>query len=63
MGRRDKTYLDSQLFQVKLSCGHKVIMAISLVQKRTVLTQWLMCCATNRKVVGSISVGVTGIFH
>jgi len=25
--------------------------------------QWLRCCATNRKVVGSIPAGVIGIFH
>jgi len=27
------------------------------------LAQWLRCCATNRKVAGSIPHGVTGIFH
>ena len=26
------------------------------------MVQWLRCCATNRKVAGSISVGVIGIF-
>ena len=25
--------------------------------------RWLRCCATNRKVVGSIPAGVIGIFH
>ena len=29
----------------------------------TAVAQWLRCCATNRKVAGSISDGVTGIFH
>ena len=29
----------------------------------TVVAQWLRCCATNRKVAGSIPAGVTGIFH
>jgi len=29
----------------------------------TAEAQWLRCCATNRKVAGSISNGVTGIFH
>ena len=29
----------------------------------TALAQWLRCCATNRKVAGSISDGVIGIFH
>jgi len=28
----------------------------------TAVTQWLRCCATNRKVAGSIPVGVTGFF-
>jgi len=26
------------------------------------LAQWLRCCATNRKVVGSIATGVIGYF-
>ena len=26
----------------------------------TALAQWLRCCATNRKVAGSISAGVSG---
>jgi len=28
----------------------------------TAVAQWLRCCATNRKVVGSIPAGVSGIF-
>ena len=28
----------------------------------TVVAQWLRCCATNRKVPGSISTGVSGFF-
>ena len=28
----------------------------------TVVAQWLRCCATNRKVRGSISTGVSGFF-
>jgi len=27
------------------------------------VAQWLKCCATNRKVAGSIPAGVIGIFH
>ena len=27
------------------------------------VAQWLRCCATNQKVVGSIPDGVIGIFH
>jgi len=29
----------------------------------TAIAQWLRCCATNRKVAGSIPDGVIGIFH
>ena len=29
----------------------------------TAVAQWLRCCATNRKVAGSIADVVTGIFH
>ena len=29
----------------------------------TAVAQWLRCCATNRKVAGSIPDGITGIFH
>ena len=29
----------------------------------TAVAQWLWCCATNRKVTGSIPDGVIGIFH
>jgi len=33
------------------------------IKMETVVAQWLRCCATNRKVAGSIPAGVTGIFH
>ena len=29
----------------------------------TAIAQWIRCCATNRKVAGSIPDGVIGIFH
>ena len=29
----------------------------------TAVAQWLRCCATNRKIAGSIPVGVIGVFH
>ena len=29
----------------------------------TAVAQWLRCCATNRKIAGSIKDGVFGIFH
>ena len=31
--------------------------------KGTAVAQWLRCCATNRKVAGSIPDGATGIVH
>ena len=31
--------------------------------KGTAVAHWLRCCATNRKVAGSIPAGVIGIFH
>ena len=34
-----------------------------IIVKVTAVAQWLRCCATNRKVAGSIPGGVTGIFH
>jgi hypothetical protein len=33
------------------------------LEKGTAVAQWLMYCATNRKVAGSIPDGVIGIFH
>jgi hypothetical protein len=32
-------------------------------KKGTALVQCLWCCATNRKIAGSIPAGVIGIFH
>ena len=33
------------------------------VKEGTAVAEWLRCCATNRKVAGSIPDGVIGIFH
>ena len=33
------------------------------ISYHTAVAQWLRCCVTNRKVVGSIPDGVIGIFH
>ena len=35
----------------------------SLLLLGTAAAQWLRCCATNRKVAGSIQDGVTRMFH
>ena len=31
--------------------------------RETAVAQWLRCCATNRKLAGSIPDGVIGVFH
>ena len=35
---------------------------VTIVNWETAVAQWLRCCATNRKVAGSIPPGVTGFF-
>ena len=37
-------------------------MCFLFISEGTAVAQWLMCCATNRKVAGSIPADVTGIF-
>ena len=56
--------------QTRSKLSHKQHTQCSIVLKQTVLcllgpavAQWLRCCATDRKDVGSIPVGVIGIFH
>ena len=50
-------------------CKEIVLMAlhnsflIVLLDIWTAVAQWLRCCATNRKVAGSIPDGVIGVFH
>jgi hypothetical protein len=34
----------------------------TLDRQGTAVAQWLRCCATNRKVAGSITAGVSGFF-
>ena len=41
----------------------RLVMLIVIHKEGTVVAQWLRCCATNRKVAGSIPDGVIGIFH
>ena len=36
---------------------------LCIILEGTAVAQWLRCCATNRKVAGSILDGVIGIFH
>ena len=39
------------------------LLSLLATMRGTAVAQWLRCCATNRKVAGSISDGVSGIFH
>ena len=41
----------------------RVFILSTLFLKGTAVAQWLKCCATNRKVAGSIPVGVIGNLH
>jgi len=50
----------------KKVCGcihHPYIFVFLFIPVGTAVAQWLTCCATNRKVSGSIPAGVIGIFH
>jgi hypothetical protein len=38
-------------------------MKVQYYELGTTVAQWLRCCATSRKVAGSIPDGVIGIFH
>jgi len=38
------------------------IRAGTVIRRETAVAHWLRCCATNRKVAGSIPDGVIGIF-
>ena len=40
-----------------------LILLIKTVRCGTAVAQWWRCCATNRKVAGSVPAGVIGIFH
>jgi len=44
---------------------HRNVTALSYKKKGggTAVAQWLRCCATKRKVAGSIPAGVIGIFR
>ena len=45
-----------------LNKGHVIIADTIKTSVRTAVAQWLRCCATNRKVAGSIPAGVSGVF-
>ena len=56
-----KTYKERLLGKLKLRQNDNI--KIDVKQMGTAVAQWLRCCATNRKVAGSIPAGVIGIFH
>ena len=41
---------------------NKFIICLYMFRAGTAVAQWLRCCATNRKVAGSIPAGVSGFF-
>ena len=47
----------------KLYTPDNIVVLRLLYADRGRVAQWLRCCATNRKVAGSIPGGVVGIFH
>ena len=40
----------------------EIFIALQTLFRRAAVAQWLRCCATNRKVAGSIPDGVIGVF-
>ena len=60
----DLRILKENYFQ-EMSCRNKVPcnLVVYLFSWGTAVAQLLRCCATNRKVAGSIPDGVIGIFH
>ena len=42
---------------------HNHFALVTIITVGTAVAQWLSCCATNRKVAGSIPAGVIGIIH
>ena len=46
----------------KFHAGYVVSYIMNRKIMETAVAQWLRCCATNRKVAGSIPAGVSGFF-
>ena len=51
------------VIQFTIKMFHIDFMQVLILLSGTTVAQWLGCCATNRKVAGSIPDGVSGIFH
>ena len=56
-GLAKELYVNSRIRKQLKYKGHYVY------SKGTAVAQWLRCCATNRKVAGSIPDGVIGFFN
>ena len=55
--------LSSLLYVVRNITGHHDTACVCVfIHSVTTVAQWLRCCATNRKVTGSIPAGVSGFF-
>ena len=67
--RHENTYLVGNFHRHKTKDGNfvrandRIILKMYLKLVGTAVSQWLSCCATNRKIAGSIPGGVIGIFH
>ena len=57
--RQPHEFLHSVTIYIQI-CRENLI--LSRVSSGTAVAQWLRCCATNRKVAGSIPAGVSGFF-
>jgi len=44
------------------TCSYTAFILKTHVLQGTAVAQWLRCCATNRKVTGSVPAGVSGFF-
>ena len=58
---RPNPKLEDHTLSAVRDCLFNIFAALSIL--RTTVAQRLRCCATNRKVAGSIPDGVTGVFH
>ena len=59
----DTMYSDEFQFSYELQVFSRRLLYCTTLHVGTAVAQWLRCCATNRKVAGSIPAGVSGIFH
>jgi len=58
-----RLFSDGMLFYTYIVYAHYVCISVERTSVRTYKVNWLRHCTTSRKFAGSISSGVTGIFH